>query len=191
MGNVFLSLIYGLLGGVWRRGFGCDFWNIPVLKIRAVQHALAAGTLFALFYFFKNMSFFVSLYTIVVIQGVFWAGGHGAAFDMSRGGLPDDTLMRRYNAVWFAPVVNFLVPKAMWYGFGYDMLWMALRYTWPCVLLIPVFGLSVMLLGIAAALIYAVCWSLSECRELPYKLQPTQAAECIVGALVGLWWVLG
>lgn len=191
MVKVLTTVLYGVFGGVWRRGFGCDFWNLPVLKIRAVQHVLAAAVLFALFYWCKNMPLFQCVYAIAVIQGLFWAGGHGAAFDMSRSGLPDNALVKRYNDVWFAPVVNFLVPQSMWYGFGYDFLWMSIRYTWPLTLLVPVMGFSVLLLGPAVALIYAACWSWHErAQRLPFGLQPTQLAEILAGALAGIVWGL-
>lgn len=200
MGKMLIAMLCGVFGGIWRRGFGCDFWGLPVLKIRAVQHGLAALGLFALFYGYRDMSIWTSVYGIGVIQGLFWAGGHGAAFDMSRSGQPDENIVKRYNKVWFAPIVNFLVPQSMWYGFGYDFLWMAIRYTWPLALLVPVFGLGVLWLGPVVALIYAVCWSwyekgVSGTKEsnlkkypLPFNLQPTQLAEIIAGALSGFMW---
>lgn len=190
MGKILMTLMASVLSGLWRRGFGCDFWDIPVLKIRATQHVLAGVILFALFYFYKDLSLLWSVYAIAVIQGLFWAGGHGAAFDISRGGTPDETLVKRYNEVWFAPALNFLVPQKDWYGFGYDFLWMAFRYTGPLVLLVPVFGWTVLLLGLMVALVYAGCWSWSERRSLPFDLGPTQGAELIAGALAGVMWVM-
>lgn len=202
MVQLLMAIVYGFLGALWRRGFGCDFWGLPLLKIRAIGHVLAACALFVLFYFYKDMSLFLTLIAIGVIQGLFWAPGHGAAFDMSRGGLPDETLIKRYEDVFFAKFVNFLVPKSMWYGFGYDFLWMTMRYTWPLVFLTPIFSASVLLLGPSVVLIYAACWSwyekgMSKTKEskpkndsLPFNLQPTQLAEIIVGALAGIFWVV-
>lgn len=183
--RILIILFYPLFLGIWRRAFGCDCWNIPVLKNRFVLHIIgflvAVGACYGLGYHWIQC-----LLLGGVLQGLYWALGHGPAYDMSRGGYPDAEMIKRYEKFFWDKWCKFLVPKYSWYGFGYDFLWMMFRYGLPaCLMAIVLLNPYVAGCGIATTLIYAICWSLQDKGKL-HHLFATELAEILAGVCTGI-----
>ena len=86
-----MSLIYALFCGCWRRWFGGGFDRLP--NNRFLQHIIGfTGACVALW--FCGYNWIQIVLAGLVLQGLFWAPGHGAAFDLSRGGKPDEKMIK-------------------------------------------------------------------------------------------------
>jgi len=198
------SVIFNLW---WRRWFGGGFKNTWVGNLRGVQctvylivTALMAFYLEPLSVWWYNLIFAVLFSTYTYCQ--FWARGHGACFDIGRG-QADETTIRRYNERWYHIPCDWLF-KNHKYGFGYDALYMGLRYTMPLVFLyglgyLPmlwgeqqIFTGWVIAIGFSISPIYAMCWTLYERENWIFHKHwsvnaPTNLAEYLSGAVWGLW----
>ena len=209
---------FGIFESWWRRWFGGGYiggkdkentWY----NIRAMQHAVGALIMFLSIWLLvgidklaflnwilptwvaENISWIGAIYVTAIMQGLFWARAHGPGFDIGRDGNPNPTLIKRYEKEWWNKICQYLVPKKEWYGYGYDMLWMRLRYTACTVLLTPIFGFDILFMGLIVPFIYSMCWSLSEnkpgfAKKFPSWMQvngPTSFAEWIVGLSTGLF----
>ena len=178
-----LEIVSGCFFSVWRRMFGSDGWNIPVLSNRFVEHVI--GFLGAsCFLLLKEYHWAQSLCASLALQALYWAPGHGPAFDMSRDGSPDKKMLERYDNYFWNKWCEFLVPKTNWYQFGYDFVWMLFRYGLPAalvsiILLSPYFAFA----GVLTCLVYSICWSFKDCGII--KNSPTAIAEYIVGFISG------
>ena len=189
-----MDILFVVFEAWWRRWFGGAFiggkkWENKWYNRRVTQHVVNC-LIMALYYsIYCKMSFLVTIYSVTVIEGLFWSPGHGPGFDMSRAGVPDDS--SRYEEKWWNKVCQFLVPREQWYSFGYDWLWMMLRYTIPCVLLIPVFDVEILFMGLLVAPVYGFCASLYEKTDISFfpdwLNSHNKLAEIIVGAIVGLF----
>ena len=132
-----INLLYATFLGFWRRWFGGLFDESKYAKIlnnRFLQHVVGFAACFSLF-FFQGTHWLQSIIIAAILQGLYWALGHGPAFDMSRGGYPDEKMIKRYEKFFWDKWCKFLVPQDSWYGFGYDFLWMLFRYELPSILI--------------------------------------------------------
>lgn len=182
------NFLYGIFEGFWRRWFGGGFED-KLGDNRFVQHII--GFIVGFIVLLSNYYGFIqSLLAMFAFQGLYWAIGHGPAFDMSRDGYPDDEMIKRYKKYFWNKWCEFLVPKDSWYGFGYDFLWMLFRYELPAILISIILGNYWFLTaGFVTTLIYAICWSLSDREELK-RLGPTSLAEILTGFFSGLLLVI-
>lgn len=177
--SVFLKILYPVLEGVWRWFFGCS-----IIK-RFVLHVInVIATSFVLWY--CGISLFIVAPVVAIYEAFYWSVGHGPAFDMGRGGKPDEEMIKRYKKYFWNKWCEFIVPEEYWYTFGYDYLWMFFRYEIPAILI------STLLLnfwfafaGFAVSTIYAICWSLSDKDEL-HGHRATRVAEILSGFVSGL-----
>lgn len=213
-----LKVLYSLCESGWRRWFGGGYIGGKEKEnkwynIRAFQHLVGGLITFLSILFLQGFtklefmnwlipnscveysSYIISLYVTIVFQGLFWARGHGPAFDMSRGGQPDEKLKERYKKEWWNKICEFIVPKSEWYGYGYDKLWMTIRYTACTLLLTPIYGWGILFMGLMVPVIYSICWSIYDRKpelfnKFPTKMQihgATSLAEWIVGFTSGLF----
>lgn len=175
-----LSVIYGLFLGVWRRIFGGCAENIPVLKIRAVQHAIGfLGACIALWC--CDYAWWQIIACAGVLQGLFWARGHGEFFDYGHSKNPD---VSRYEKEWWWKYAKKYIPEKMLYGYSCDFLCMNIRYTMPAVLMgLILVNIPLMFAGLVVAGVYSFMWTMHDLDLTPY---PTKIAEFISGFLVGI-----
>lgn len=178
-----LAILTGCFEAVWRRMFGSDGWNKPIIQNRFIQHIIGfvgvSGALWISGYHWAQ-----AVVVALALQGLYWAPGHGPAFDMSRDGLPDDEMKERYQKYFWDKWVKFLVPAGGWYGFGYDFLWMFFRYELPALLVAIALGSAYFgFAGLLVALVYAVFWSLKDCGKI--KNSSTAVAEWVAGFITG------
>lgn len=186
--NYVVAFVLTCFESYWRRGFG-GLWNDkPIIGNRFIQHVLNAIVLFLVYWYrFGLNQWWNCIIVIAVVQGLFWARGHGFAFDMGRDGQPNETMLKRYekplyNRWLLTPIYN--VFGWTKYGYTYDLLSMMFRYTLPCLLLIPVYGYDILIMGLIVSPIYAFCWTFREKENDRYG--STALAEWIVGATTGL-----
>lgn len=196
-----LKLLFGVFESWWRRWFGGGYIGGSSKEnkwynIRAFQHIIGGVVMFLSLFYLSNISGHIwkCLYTVAIIQGFFWARAHGPAFDISRGGLPDEETKQRYKKEWWNKICEFVVPEREWYGYGYDALWMKLRYVVYPALLVPIMGWKALFIGLVVTPIYSICWALYDRQspifnKLPSWMQvsgPTSLAEWVVGLTTGL-----
>jgi len=179
-----MTILYAIFLSVWRRWFGGG-WKDKLPTNRFLQHLIGGSVAFSVLYL-SGYNWWQSLLACVVLQALFWSIGHGAAFDMSRGGYPDEKTIKRYKEYFWNKWCEFLVPQQYWYGFGYDFLWMMFRYGLPAILI------SVILLNVwfsfsalTVPMIYAISWSLSDRGKLK-RLTAVALSEFIVGFTTGI-----
>lgn len=169
---------------VWRRLFGGWMENIPVISNRSFQHVANCTYMFFLFQSLKFETWEI-VYSIVVIEGLFWSIGHGCCYDCGRHGTPDERMIGRYKKLWWCwRPCAFLFPEKYWYGNDFDLVYMTIRYTVPTLFLIPVFGVYIVFMGSTIPIIYNTFWIL---WEKGYVKKSTQYAEVVSGFMVGLY----
>ena len=190
--NYIVAVLFSAWESYWRRGFG-GLWNdTPIIENRALQHVLNSITMLLLFWYRFDIvpqwqKVLTIVYVIAIVEGLYWSRGHGYAFDLGRDGQPDEKMLKRYekplfNRFFLTPLYNLFGWRK--YGYSYDLFSMALRYTLPCVLLIPVFSWHIVFMGLLVSPIYAFCWTFRERENARYG--STALAEWIVGAWTGL-----
>ena len=189
-----MTILMMIFEAWWRRWFGGGYiggkkWENKWFNRRVTQHIVNCAVIALFLGIYCKIGLIQTIYSVAVIEGLFWSPGHGPGFDMSRAGVPDDT--SRYEEKWWNKICQFLVPREQWYSFGYDWLWMMLRYTSPCALLVPVFGWEILFMGLLVAPIYGFCASFYEkvnTAHWPAWLdRHNKLAEIIVGGIVGLF----
>lgn len=208
----FISILYAIFLSFWRRWFGGFKFKIKFLNIRFIQHIINFVITLPVLYYFSdyyirfhiikkipNRNFWLSLITTIIILALFWARAHGPAFDIARDNPPSEKTIKRYKKEWWNKICEWLVPESNWYGFGYDVLWMRLRYTCCLLLLLPIKPFMFLIMGLSVPTVYSICWSLYETKPKLWetkvfkKMQingPTALAEYIVGFISGLCLVL-
>lgn len=183
-----MILYYFLMGAFSRRWYGGALEKIPVLNNRALQTGFMIG-LFLNIYVADWHNWFWPLVISLWLQFQFWSRQHGVCFDLSRGGYPDETTLKRYNNYWWHIPCDWMADKGFYpyYGLGYDFTYMLLRYTCP---MIPMmfFDWKYILIGLAISPIYLFCWEWYESKvfpkNIPFVSRATQMAEVICGGLV-------
>lgn len=187
-----LAILYAVWESFWRRCFGSNGWDKPIIKHRGVQHVLNA-LIFTIplcmikgYYFPLTIpvSICVAVYFTIIVQAFLWALHHGEWF-----GLGDDS---KEDKRYFTKPLNKWVLTPIFdlfgwgkYGFAYDYAGMTLRYTLPCLCLVPIYGWAIILVGLAVTPIYAFSALFYERQNKNYG--NTALAEWIVGALIGFW----
>lgn len=74
-----INILYSIWESVWRRMFGSDGWNLPIIKYRAIQHVLnVIITVFVL----KELGYSLlqNLLCTAIFEGLFWSRSHGDYF---------------------------------------------------------------------------------------------------------------
>ena len=165
---------------VWRRAFGSDGFGLPVLKIRAVQHII--GFLVAcIALWICDYAWWQIITCAGVLQGLFWARGHGEFFDYGHSKKPD---VSRYESVWWWKYVKKYIHEKMLYGYACDFVCMNVRYTLPAIVMgLILMNIPLMFAGLVLCGVYAFMWS---CYDLRWTEVPTKIAEAISGFLVGI-----
>lgn len=182
--HIVIMCLYPLFLAVWRRCFGSNGWDLPIIKYRAVQHIIggivAFGVCLALGYtWWKGLAF------AGVLQGLYWARSHGACFDFGHG-KPDE---KRYNQLWYWKYVRKIIPESEWYEFAGDFILMVVRYTLPAMLCaLILWSVPVNFMGLALACGYAFMWTMYDWWGLQ---KPTEYAEFIGGFVTGLFIAFG
>lgn len=149
------GLLYTIFMGFWRDAFGKDGHNLPVLKNRMALHTIAFVITFLLCFFVKGFAWHWSLWVALWIQ-IYWALGHGPCYDTGTAGKPDDKLLKRYEKMLGYKLVCRLFPKEEWYGFGFDFVLLAIRYTYPLLPIFFLFNPVLLTLGLLVAGLYAM-----------------------------------
>lgn len=181
---IIFSVIIFLLGGIFRRLFGGWLSEVPIISIRFIQHLFGFAIGFYIFY----PNFSRSLIIPIVIQGLFWAMGHGMCFDMGR--MTDNTQkdMERYKKTIGYHFTEWLTPSRIRQSFMYDFILMFFRYTIPTIPLMY-FNPYYIIIGIIISPIYALCWYLydNHNKYMPHNSFigcSTNLAEFVCGGFV-------
>lgn len=174
-----LSLIYGLFMSAWRRCFGSDGWNLPILKHRVIQHIIGFVAA-CLVFWWLDYSWVQIVLAALVLQGLFWARSHGCCFDYGHGTVD----VKRYDQLWYWKYIKKFIPEKQWYGYNGDFFLMFVRYTLPSLLLgLILFSLPACFLGLALSGVYAIMWL---AYDFGWTKSPTATAEWIAGFVVGV-----
>jgi len=181
---IFLQSGYPVFLGAWRRWFGSDGWKYKIFNIRFLKHVV--GFLACFGYVWSFHSWWQGIIVGTILQGFFWAVGHGPAFDLARDKNPSEETIKRYKNYFWNKWCERLVPKDGWYGYFYDFLWLFFRYELPAILIaITLFNWRFLAAGFFASFIYAVCWALHDNKKIK-GLGATELAEILVGISTGI-----
>lgn len=137
----------------------------------------------------------LAIYNGIMFQCLYWSKGHGAMFDYGHGGYPAADTIKRYKEMWFTKYLDKCWDKYFGeqtkYTYFYDCLSMAIRYTYPCVIVALTAGWHILPLGIICTGCYAIMWGIYDHDNWLFnKLKawyqaPTKVAEVLTGACVG------
>ncbi len=191
---VLIALGFGIFESIWRRWFGGGFeykW-LKILDHRMIKHCINICAIFALLFFLKDMAWYWSLFAALVIQCLFWTLRFSVYFDIGHKHTPlTEEEIKEYDAMWYAPVLNWCFAKEYRYTAFYDYLGMFLRYTWPLFLVIwlPAFNSGLLALGTLVAIAYGIGW-VGYDKSLIKKIGPTEFGEFVSGFMTGLLLVL-
>lgn len=150
-----MRVLYALLMGAWRDSFGKNGWNLPIYKYRMVQHIVAFCATFLLCLFVKGLDWYWGLWIATWIQ-IEWAIGHGPCFDVGTSGKPDAKTIKRYEKMVGYKMLCKIFPENEWYGFGFDFILLAIRYTYPLIPICLFFNPVFMTLGLVISWLYAM-----------------------------------
>lgn len=158
-----MTLLFAVLGAVARLWYGAD--DLPkLLQNRGLQTAYML-LLFAAIYLpgvTDWISLGVALFTICWLQFQYWSRGHGVAIDTGDDTNPSEDTKRRYTERWYYKVCEKLLPEHR-YGFLYDNLYLALRYTCPMIVAALVnLQPGLVLIGLSIPFIYTFANELQE-----------------------------
>ena len=173
-----MSLICGLFEAVWRRCFGSNGWNIPILKIRALQHLI--GFLVLSLFLITKYNLWQAVLVAGVMQALYWARSHGCCFDFGHG----EVDVKRYEQLWYWKYIKKIIPEKMWYGYDCDYFIMLVRYTLPSILVgCLLLSIPALFMGFALTGMYALCWM---SYDFGWTKRPTEIAEYLGGFITGL-----
>lgn len=195
------ELIYWLVGfafiafeSFFRRVFGGFFGAIPFkgtnfsdwcsdhhISIRFISQVLNIAVI-TLVLKFLGQSWIESGVIAAIVQILFWLPGHGPFFDIGRDTTPAQSIIDRYNKEWYTKILYWGFKPEHWYGEFFDYCGMLLRYGLPTLLLIPFYGISILVLPFALSAVYGICWAFADKGK---TCHPTDIAEYIVGAMAG------
>ena len=201
-----ICVLMVLLNSWWRRWFGGGFKNTWLGNKRGVQCIVYLLFTTAVAYLIGPLTiWWHNLIFALVFAGYsyvqFWSRFHGAFFDIGRDTNPN---IPRYNEHWQHYVCDWICGDHK-YGFLYDFIYMALRYTLPTVTLFVLgfapcwFGVGghllsyhIIVIGALISPIYAFCWTLFEREHWLFEKHwsvagPTNLAEYLAGAVWGFW----
>lgn len=173
-----MAIVCAIFEAIWRRCFGNSGWDIPVLKIRAVQHIIGFLGLFLCLII--KYSLWQALIAAGLMQGIFWARSHGCCYDFGHGE-PDP---KRYEQLWYWKYLKKYIPEKQWYGFNCDYYLMNVRYTLPSLLVGAVLlSIPALFMGFCLSGMYALCWI---AYDFGWTKRPTEIAEYLGGFITGL-----
>lgn len=186
----------GIFESLWRRWFGgglsklSDWWekHIKWLSLRLIKHAINISALFCAMFFWRNMTWYWSIYAALVMQILFWTMTFGMYFDIGRHGKPvTEEDIKAYNKPWFSFILNWCFTEERYTDF-YDYCGMMIRFTWPLLLMfwLPTFNSGILFLGPLVALVYGLGWVMKD-KNLLKKLGPTEIAEFAAGFMTGAY----
>lgn len=220
---IIIAIIFGIVEGIWRRIYGgwihatmkekLPTYIYNALSMRFIQTIFNIILLFIIFTYNDTWQqeylpillqkihipfFVIALALACIVQFVIWAPAHGPAFDIGRDKCVTETMIKRYEKVFWAKALDKIIPKANKYNFLYDFIWMSIRYTLGPLLLLPFIGsTNILFLGIIIAGIYSFCWTLYENDQwvknhLKYNIAecPTELAELLAGFLIGFYFAI-
>lgn len=170
-----MNILFAIFEGIWRRAFGSGNFNRAILHIINV-----VATIFVLMY--VGISWWRVVVVAPVFEFLFWARAVGMYQDIGNGGMPDEKMLKRYNAMWYNRFLDKWFPNYK-YSDLYDFTGLAIRYTLPAILVSiiiqsPIFWLA----GFCVACIYALCWKFENYK---YIENPTEWAELLSGFTTG------
>lgn len=176
-----MRLLYALFEAWWRRCFGDNGHDLPILKYRAVQHVIGfTATSLCLCYY--DCHWIIAGIAAGVLQGLYWARAVGPGIDA--GSSTDMSMIVRYEKEFWDKWCKFLLPKKVWYSYYYDFLWMLFRYHVYAIVL------SVLLLNplfLLAPWWVAFAYTLGRALEEKKKVRSGSAfAEYASGFVTGL-----
>ena len=175
-----MKLLYAILMGIWRDGFGKSGWGLPIYKIRFVEHVVGFLMTVAICWW-KDLAWYWCLWVALWIQ-IEWALAHGPCYDCGKGGKPDAKMIKRYEKMVGYKFLCKIFPENQWYTFGFDFCLLAIRYTYPllpiCFLFNPVFLTLGMMISAEYAM-YRYCDYFQKHRLLD--------VEIWVGFVLGLY----
>ena len=175
-----LKILYACFKAIWRRWFGGGFDSLP--NNRFFQHLIGFIVTFLMLHYL-NYNIICNILACFALQGVFWALGHGPAFDFGRSKKIE---VERYEKYFWDKWCKWLVPEKEWYQFGYDFLWMLFRYSLPALLVSVILcNWWFMMAGVCVTFAYTICWALYDKGKLK-RLSATELAEIVSGFIVGL-----
>ena len=183
-----LAILYGVWESFWRRCFGSDGWHKPIIKNRTIQHFLNIVVFIIPLCVLRLGPTYLALgyavYLSVIVQGLLWALHHGEWFGLGDDSKEDKRYFTKPLNKWvLTPIFDLFGWEK--YGFAYDYSGMTLRYTLPCLCLVPIYDWAIVLVGLAVTPIYAFSALFYERQNKNYG--NTALAEWIVGALIGFW----
>lgn len=125
-----MAIVCAIFEAIWRRCFGNSGWDIPVLKIRAVQHLIGFLGLFLCL--ITKYVFWQAFIVAGIMQALYWAPSVGMYQDIGSAGEPDKKMEERYNSIWYNKFLN------EWFGdykytAVYDWVGLMIRYTLPSI----------------------------------------------------------
>lgn len=141
-------------------------------------------------------SWILAIYNGFLFQSLYWSKGHGPIFDYGHGTYPPSKeTLKRYQEMWHTPLFDKLwnkwFPEAKKYTYLYDSLSMFIRYTYPCIIVSLTAGWYILPLGLCCTGCYALMWGICDHdnwffdKTKPWITSPTQAAEILIGLMVG------
>ena len=151
---LFFQWLYVFFSAVWRDCFGKDGWGLPIIKYRVVQHILLFFVSFALL-MCRGTTLALSAWIALGIQ-IWWSLPHGVMYDCGTAGKPDAKMLKRYKKMVGYKLVCKIFPEDKWYGFGFDFVLLAIRYTYPLLLICWWFNPVFLTLGLIVASLYAI-----------------------------------
>lgn len=193
---ILIGLAFIIFESLFRRVFGGWLAEIPYkdsnikdylsekyhISIRTISQILNIGIIFVILKYVLDATWITSIIIPCIVQLLFWLPGHGPFFDIGRDKAPSMDIIHRYNKEWYTKILYWCFKHEYWYGEFFDYCGMLLRYGLPTLLLIPFYGISILILPFAIASVYGICWVCSDNGKIKH---PTNLAEFIVGAIVG------
>lgn len=194
--------IYWIVGGLFvlfesffRRVFGGLFSSIPYkdttvadwcsdhyISIRFISQVANIAAITLALHYCINQSWWEAGIIALIVQILFWLPGHGPFFDLGRDTTPSQDIIKRYDKEWYTKILYWGFKPEHYYGEFFDYCGMLLRYGLPTLLLIPFYGISILVLPFALTSVYGICWAFADKNKTSH---PTDIAEYIVGAIAG------
>lgn len=174
-----IAFLYACWMAFFRRCFGNDGWDLPVIKHRVVQHILGALACVGVC-LYNEYHWIQAILCAGVLQGLYWARSHGCCFDYGHG----EVDLERYDQLWYWKYLKKIIPEKEWYTYTGDFMLMTVRYTLPAILCaLVLWDIPVMFMGLVLSCVYALMWKFHDWYGLK---NPTEWAEWITGFTTGL-----
>lgn len=177
-GKRMIQLLYACFLSGWRRCFGSDGWDLPIIKHRVIQHIIGALACFGVC-LYNDYHWIQAILCSAVLQGLYWAKGHGMCFDYGKG----EVDLNRYEKMLSWRLIRKYIPEKYWYEYASDFILMNARYTLPAILMaVVLLKPQIAFLGLIVSGVYAFFWAL---YDVGLTKRPTEWAEWIAGFITG------